>query len=235
MGPLPIQQIVIGTSDEARTREFWALFGYLDRDGRLESGRGARLVLRESSERGPERGAWDLGPRGLDIYVHDLDRALARLADAGVVGGPVADISIGPVRMRQCAVLGPSAEPVVLVESTHRRPSLLDEGAWCSEVYSVVWCVPSREVAMTELLEAGASAGVPMSFSDPSLGPYLSLPEAEATLEMVTMADDAGASTRLELLSFPGRQHSEVRGRSGVTAIVFADGSEWSVSTEGAR
>lgn len=234
MSVLPITSIVIGSPDRGESTRFWSRFGYqpVDSPGPdtvLGCGRGANIVVTAGDGAGPTRAAWDLGPRGLDVYVDDIDTAIARLASDGLVCGPVADIAVGPVRMRQCAVLGPSNEPVVLVESTHRRPSLLDEQTagiyrWCSEVYSVVWCVESRDAEMQEWSRAGAHVGPPLSFADPSLGAYLSLPDAGATLEMATISDVDGTPTRLELLSFPGREHRDVPAAGGVTAIVFADG-----------
>ena len=231
VSPLPIRRVVIGVPHLERARAFWSLFGYRVEGDLLSCGRGADIELRETASMGPSRVGWDLGPRGLDVYVADIEAALERLADSGVTSGPIAEIAVGPVRMRQCAVLGTSAEPVVLVESTHRRPSLLDDdpSRWCSEVYSVVWCVASRDAAASDWASRGATLGPPLAFSDPSMGPYLSLPVADAMLEMVTIADAAGSSTRLELLSFPGREHHEVRSDSGVVAVEFADGSRWSV------
>ena len=226
----PVRGVRIATPDIDASRRFWSILGYEAHGGRLTCGRGADIVLESSSDAGPVRVGWDLGPRGLDVYVNDLDAAATRLADHGHRQGAVADISIGPVRMRQCAVLGPANEPLVLVESSHRRPSMLDEGERVfSEVYSVVWCVESRdEVAGTF---ADAVLGPPLSFSDPSMGPYLSLPVADATLDMITIADAEGSSTRLELLSFPGRAHRAVAATSGVTGIEFADGTWWESST----
>jgi len=232
VSPLPIRRIVIGVPDPGRAREFWSRFGYEPDGGLLTCGRGADIELRPSTSTGPVRTGWDLGPRGLDVYVADLDVARRRLADSALAFGPVAEIAVGPVRMRQCAVLGTSGEPLVLVESSHRRPSLLDESSrWCSEIYSVVWCVASRDDEATVWKSRGATLGPPLSFSDPSMGPYLSLPEADATLEMITVADDSGSSTRLGLLSFPGRVHREVGSESGVVAIEFADGTRWTVSS----
>lgn len=243
---LPIRTIVIGSPDPDESVLFWSRFGYAPVDAAgpgttLGCGAGAEIVVTTGPGAGPVRGGWDLGPRGLDVYVADIDAASARLAADGLVCGPVAEITVGPVRMRQCAVLGPSGEPVVLVESTHRRPSLLDsspmhdasaapESRWCSEVYSVVWCVESRDAEMQRWSDAGAQVGPPLSFADPSLGAYLALPDAGATLEMATISDVDGTSTRLELLSFPGRRHRPVPADAGVTAIVFADGESWQVN-----
>lgn len=233
MSVLPVRRIVIGSPDPAATLRFWARFGYEpvgDDENLLGCGRGAVIEVEETPVTGPVRSGWDLGPRGLDLYVPDLDAAVERLAGWKLACGPVADIAIGPVRMRQCAVAGPSGEPVVLVESTHRRPSLLDDAAhgadrWCSEVYSVVWCVDSRDETASKWTAAGAVAGPTMSFSDPSLGAYLGLPDAGAVLEMVTLSDAESSPTRLELLSFPGRQHAHRPAAAGVTRLEFADGT----------
>ena len=99
------------------------------------------------------------GPRALDIYTTDMDGVLAELSAAGwLVSGP-GTISVGPVTMRQALVVGPDGLPVVLVESTHRRSSLLDEfpDRRCSDPHSVVWCVDDLDadsLALIELVEA---------------------------------------------------------------------------------
>ena len=144
---LPIVGIGIGASDPEATAGFLRLFGYSSNDGRrFARSSGARLDVTRVDAVGEVRRGFDRGPRGLDVYVHDIDRALALAASGGWSGGPIATIALGPVRMRQSLVAGPDGLPVVLVESSHRRPSLLDsEDHWCSEIYSVVWCVTDRD------------------------------------------------------------------------------------------
>jgi len=108
----------------------------------------------------------------------------------------------------------------VMVESSHRRPSLLDtESHWCSEIYSVVWCVSDRDREAGLWTAAGAIAGPPLEFADPSLGAYLDLPVADSPLRMITLASEDGASTRLELLSFPGREAAVTARSAGVTGL----------------
>jgi len=229
---LPIRRIDVAASDPAATRDFFAIFGFVDRgDDVLSRSAGATVRISRSDTRGVLRRGWDLGPRGLDVYVHDLDEALTRIVEAGWRGGAIGAIALGPVRMRQALVAGPDGVPIVMVESSHRRPSLLDsESHWCSEIYSVVWCVRDRDVEASLWTSAGATAGPPLEFADPSLGAYLDLPVADAPLRMITLASKDGASTRLELLSFPGHVSSPMSRDAGVTGLRFGgaapDGSE---------
>jgi len=229
---LPIRRIDVAASDPAATRDFFAVFGYVDGgDDVLSRSAGASVRISRSNAQGVVRRGWDLGPRGLDVYVHDLDEALTRVEVAGWSGGAIGAIALGPVRMRQVLVAGPDGVPVVMVESSHRRPSLLDtESHWCSEIYSMVWCVRDRDVEASLWTAAGATAGPPLEFADPSLGAYLDLPVADAPLRMITLASDDGASTRLELLSFPGHVASPTSRGAGVTGLLFGaaapDGSE---------
>jgi len=139
---------------------------------------------------------------------------------AGWPGGAIGSITVGPVRMRQVLVAGPDGVPIVMVETTHRRPSLLDsESHWCSEIYSVVWCVGDRDREAQLWIAAGAAAGPPLEFADPSLGSYLDLPVADSPLRMITLSSEDGRSTRLELLSFPGRTPSRVSRAAGVVGL----------------
>lgn len=218
---LPIRGIDVAASDPAATRDFFAVFGYVEGgDGVLSRSVGASVHISRSNAKGVVRRGWDLGPRGLDVYVHDLDEALTRVAAAGWSGGAIGAIALGPVRMRQVLVAGPDGVPIVMVESSHRRPSLLDtESHWCSEIYSVVWCVRDRDVEVPLWTAAGATAGPPLEFADSSLGAYLDLPVADSPLRMITLASDDGASTRLELLSFPEQQASVTSRDAGVTGL----------------
>lgn len=220
---LPIRGIDVSASDPAATLEFFAVFGYVDGgDGVLSRSAGASVRISRSNLRGVVRRGWDLGPRGLDVYVHDLDEALSRVEAAGWSGGAIGTIALGPVRMRQVLVAGPDGVPIVMVESSHRRPSLLDtESHWCSEIYSVVWCVRDRDVEASLWIAAGAVAGPPLEFADPSLGAYLDLPLADSPLRMITLASEDGASTRLELLSFPGHVASPTSRDAGVVGLRF--------------
>lgn len=228
---LPIRGIDVAASDPAATRDFFAVFGYEPDGGVLRRSAGAAVMVSESATVGAARRGWDLGPRGLDVYVHDLDDALARVMSAGWRGGAVGSISLGPVRMRQVLVAGPDGVPIVMVESSHRRPSLLDtESHWCSEIYSVVWCVSDRDHEVSLWTAAGAVAGPPLEFADPSLGAYLDLPVADSPLRMITLASEDGASTRLELLSFPGRESAATARSAGVTGLRF--GGEVPVGSE---
>lgn len=229
---LPIRGIDVAASDPAATREFFAVFGYgHGGDDVLSRSAGASLHIQRANTAGKARRAWDLGPRGLDVYVYNIDEALTHVAAAGWSGGAIGAIALGPVRMRQVLVEGPDGVPIVMVESSHRRPSLLDtETHWCSEIYSVVWCVRDRDAEATLWTTAGATAGPPLEFADPSLGAYLDLPVADSPLRMITLASEDGASTRLELLSFPGRAASPTSRDAGVTGLRFGgqapEGSE---------
>jgi len=220
---LPIRGIVVASSDSAATNDFFAVFGYSESSsGVLSRTAGASIHVSSTARSGRQRRGWELGPRGLDVYVHDLDDALDRVSRAGWSGGAVATIAVGPVRMRQVLVAGPDGVPVVMVESSHRRPSLLDsETHWCSEIYSVVWCVADRDDEARRWIDAGVTAGPPLEFSDPSLGAYLDLPVADAPLRMITLSSADGASTRLELLSFPGRESVPTARDAGVVALHF--------------
>lgn len=81
---LPIRRIDVAASDPAATRDFFAVFGYVDGgDDALSRSAGASVRISHSNAQGVVRRGWDLGPRGLDVYVHDLDEALTRVEAVG--------------------------------------------------------------------------------------------------------------------------------------------------------
>jgi hypothetical protein len=245
----PIRAVEIGVTDFASMSAFFAILGFaenvgsanslreggqdeFERPGSLElkTGAGASLVLVPCNERSPHRTGFELGPRALDFYCHRIEAGLERFAEHGDWAvSEVADIALGPVRMRQVMIHGPEGVDVVLVESTHRRPSLLDTepSRVFSELHSVVWCIPDRDTEAAWWVGSGATKGMDLRLSDPSLSGYLGLGNPEAQLEMVMLSDAEISPSRLELLSFPGVHDSQklapssITDGSGVRSLLF--------------
>lgn len=197
----------IRTTDVGRTTGFLTELGFeLVADAVLRSPGADPSIELIPTDRPPRPvQGFDRGPRALDIYTTDVDAAVARLGAAGWrVSGP-GTLSAGPVTMRQALVDGPDGLPVVLVESTHRRTSLLDEhpDRLYSEPHSVVWAVDDLDGEAERWISAGWTAGPTISFSEPAVSEYLELPRSPVPIRMVMLSDAAVTPVRLELLEFP--------------------------------
>lgn len=230
----PITGIAIAATDEGVVGEFLGLFGLFD-----TGGRGAQITIIDCDHTAEPHTGFECGPRAIDLYVSDLDLALKTLPPDSYAVSPVAEIRMGPVHMRQVMLTGPDAVQIVLVESTHRRPSLLDEqpNRMFSEIHSVVWCVPDRDEEARRWVAAGFTKGMDLAFEEPSLSPYLGLPKPSVPIEMVMLSDEAVSATRLELLSFPGNAQpagADDRRGSGIRAISFAEVPACAVERSGA-
>ena len=147
---------------------------------------------------------WQCGPRALDVYTADLDRSTAAAVAAGWTVSPEALIEGGPMRMRQALITGPEGFPLVLVESTHRRSSVLDgePDRLHSEPHSVVWCVADQAAEAERWRAAGWSVGAPVHFAEPTVSDELGLAERPTPITMTMISDDDVNALRLELLSF---------------------------------
>ncbi|MFM7062479.1 MAG: VOC family protein [Actinomycetes bacterium] len=202
-----VAAVRVRTTDAARTGAFLGLLGFVaGDDGALVVPDGAPVAVElDVVTVAPVAPAgFDRGPRALDVYTNDMDAVLAELVAAGwPVSGP-GTVSVGPVTMRQALVVGPDGLPVVLVESTHRRSSLLDEHPErrCSEPHSVVWCVDDLDAEAARWAAAGWTLGPVLSFSEPAVSDYLGLPRSPVPIRMVMIADESVAPVRLELLEF---------------------------------
>lgn len=149
-------------------------------------------------------------PRAFDIYTSSMDDAIEHLRFVGIAAGPVGTLAVGPVTMRQCLVQGPDGTSIVLVESTHRRASLLDAETGSpggprlfSEGHSVVWCVDSMDSEADLLVSAGLTKGMDLSFSEPEVSTYLGLPRSPVPIRMTMLSSESVDPLRLELLEFP--------------------------------
>lgn len=148
-------------------------------------------------------------PRAFDIYTSSMDDALDHLRFVGVAPGPVGTLAVGPVTMRQCLVPGPDGTAVVLVDSSHRRGSLLDADADAgsgprlfSEGHSVVWCVDSMDSEAALLASAGLTKGMDLAFTEPEVSTYLGLPRSPVPIRMTMLSGESVDPLRLELLEF---------------------------------
>ena len=199
--------VVVATSDRAATGEFLETFGFLrgDRGYFVPQGAPVRVELVDAETPGRAPRDFERGPRALDIYTSDIRRAVDAISRSGWEVSPVGTVSLGPVTMHQALVTGPEGLPIVLVESSHRRASLLDHepDRLFSEPHSVVWCVDDRDAEAARWEAAGFSKGMDLAFEEPAVSDYLGLPRSPVPILMTMLSDEAVSPIRLELLEFP--------------------------------
>jgi hypothetical protein len=159
---------------------------------------------------GDEPSGFQRRPRAFDVYTSSMDDAIDHLRFVGLAPGPVGTLAVGPVTMRQCLVTGPDGTSVVLVESSHRRSSLLDAPdapgggpRLFSEGHSVVWSVDSMDREAQLLSAAGLTKGADLAFSEAEVSTYLGLPRSPVPIRMTMLSGASVEPLRLELLEFP--------------------------------
>ena len=211
---LPASDVVVGASDVAAMVEFFGVFGFEDAGGGrlLQDGAAtAGVVVVPSQGVATRRRDYDNGVGAIDIYTTDLEVAADVAAAAGLEVGELADLSLGPVTLRQVRVFGPDDVPVVLVDSSHRRSSILDAhpDRLFSEGHSLVCVVDDLEVEAAWWVEFGASQGMVLDFTLPSVSELLELPDSPVPVRMTMLSDEAVAPFRLELLEFVDRSGAQ--------------------------
>lgn len=243
--------VVVGATDVAATLAFLARFDFThvtlvdtETHVRISGGHGVPIIVvavTDDSATGNSSAPCDYEQRAraIDIYTGDLDAALAALD--GEQCSPIGVIELGPVRMRQVLVTGPDGLPIVVVESTHRRTSILDSEPErrFSDPHSVVWCVADRTAEAAWWVEQHAmTKGTDLAFEEPAVSEYLGLPDSPVRIEMTMLSDSEVSSLRLELLAFP--DHAGEAGpfdadSVGIRALRFGTGQTAAVSPGGVR
>jgi catechol 2,3-dioxygenase-like lactoylglutathione lyase family enzyme len=220
--------VVIGATDPAATRAFFAAFGFVDdtqHPGSMVRGLGHRTELAiTEAESGRQLSDYDLGPRGLDLYTTDIDRSLVIAGDAGADVGSIGVVEIGPMVMRQATVWGPDGIPLVFIENSSRRASLLDDAPeeLHSEVHSLVWAVADRDAESQWWEERGMTKGMDLSFDHPAVAEFMRLPDPIVELQMVMLANEANDPIRFEVLEFAGHEGGTFEpGMAGIQAVGF--------------
>lgn len=227
--------VVVGATDVAATLDFLARFDFThvtvvdtEAHARVSGGHGVPIIVVAATGDGSAPRAYEQRARAIDIYTGDLDAALAALD--GEQRSPIGVIGLGPVKMRQALVNGPDGLPIVLVESTHRRASILDTEPHrlFSDPHSVVWCVADRDAEAAWWVEQHAmTKGMDLAFEEPAVSEYLGLPDSPVRIEMTMLSDASVSSLRLELLAFPDHPSEPAAigvDVAGIRALRFGSG-----------
>jgi hypothetical protein len=203
-----------------------------------ELGHATELVLSEAPA-GDRLSGYDLGPRGLDLYTSDMDASLRVAQSTGADVGPVATVEIGPMVMKQVTVWGPDHIPLVLIQNSSRRASLLDDhpSELHSEVHSLVWAVADRDAEAQWWQANGVTMGMELSFDDPAVATFMRLPDPQVEVHMVMMANAANDPIRFELLQFADRTGTAFAAdqAAGIQAVGYtvANGQAQRLTTPG--
>ena len=178
------------------------LYGTAGRYVDLAAAERGRVRLVEVAGEPAPRQPLDAGLAALDFYSRDLARSLAQLDAAH--DAPVR-IDLGPLVMHQVRLTGPDTLPVVLIDASSRRPSLLDtdDEALHSEAHSMVWVVPDIAEAAGFWTSAGLALAFDIPVSSPAVAEVMRLPRPDVPVRMAMLSDDAVRPMRLELFAFP--------------------------------
>lgn len=188
---------------------------------------GVRVVACDETSGPPQ--AFARGATALDLYTRDMDASLRTAAAAGAHCGPVGRYAAGPAAIAEARAIGPDGLPVVFIDITQRRPSVLDRAPdrLHSEVHSIVWAVEDPEAAAAPWSAAGLDVLADLTLRDPSIDIFLELPEPGTALRLVLLAGPDQAPARLELLAYertrPARPSWPLRGGLHAAALVVDD------------
>ena len=243
----PASDVVVAALDVPAMVGFFGVFGFAvadqDKDGAVLRTAGTDsggIVIVHRPDPGVRRSPYAPGPAAIDIYTTDIAASVAHAANAGYEVGRVGDLSLGPVSLKQVRVHGPDHVPVVLVESSHRRSSIIDDDPTLlhSQGHSLVWVVGDRDAEAGWWVDHGASKGMDLSFAVPGVSDLLELPDSPVEVKMTMLSDEEVAPFRLELLEFAGRasvgsvDHSD---RAGIIGLRFGESDAWDASPGGVR
>jgi hypothetical protein len=163
----------------------------------------------------PAEGGWSRAPleggtAALDFYVRSVG---AR---------PHVTVALGPLVMHQARVTGPDGLPVVLIEASSRRPSLLDHdaAAEASEAHSLVWVVPSVEASAAFFTAAGLVQAFDVPIDSPAVCELMDLPDG-TVVRMAMLGGEGLPPMRFELFEAPGARAWDGEVVAGMAWPVF--------------
>ena len=243
--------VVIGAAHLEATAAFLAIFGFrsdgegelppevtralYDVDGPLREcavatpGAEAGWVrLVETPHPARDFAALDHRPFAIELFTADIERSLRATTAAGFSSSPIASHVFGPITVRETAVNGPDHLMVTLLETSVRRPSLLDRDPdrLHSEVHSFVWSVPGIDSLLPFwTTEAGHEILSDFSWTSKELGPLLNAGDRELAVRLAVWGDSEANPVRLEMIEFLGEEaasHPTLPLTAGLHAPAFS-------------
>jgi hypothetical protein len=170
------------------------------------SGR-VRLVAAESTS-GPVARVWDLGPRLLGIYSHDLDATAAAVSAAGGESGPPVTYPYGTASLSELVARGPDnvwwTVPLA-VPGAHRRSDAYAHAPdrLHSELHTAVLVVDDHDAAVAFFAAGGLGTVFDGEMTGPDFETLVGMPRG-AALRLAFMGGPDHLPARFEIMSFTG-------------------------------
>jgi hypothetical protein len=235
-----IREVVVASRDVAAAARFHQrAFGFETLAGDGASGNvqlgvpgapGGRLRLvpappGDTAEQAPE--VWDLGPRLLGIYSHDLDRTASAMAGAG--GAPRKPVTYPYGTASLSELVGRGTDGVwwtvpLAVQGAHRPSAAYaaEPDRLHSELHSVVLVVDDHDAAVAFFEAAGLTTAFDGTMSGPPFDELVGMPE-EASLRLAFLVGPSQEAARMEIMSFAGvPTRDRSTDETGIQRLVFA-------------
>ena len=228
------EAVVFATDIEASARFHIEAFGFeiMERNDDsillgapgAESGR-LRLVRSEGGV-GPQAAVWDLGPRLLGIYSHDLDTSAKAIADAG--GRPRTPVTYpyGAASLQELVASGPDNVWWTMpkaVPGAH-RPSdayTADPARVHSELHTAVLVVDDHDAALAFFTAGGLDTVFDGEMVGQDFEELVGMP-AGAALRLAFMGGPDHLPARFEIMSFRGTPTRDLSDEPvGLRRLVF--------------
>ena len=184
-----------------------------------------RLVAAQGTATPAE--VWDLGPRLLGIYSHDLDATAEAIAAAGGAPRPPVTYPYGAASLSELVANGRDNVwwTVPLAVPGAHRPSAAYASAperLHSELHTVVLVVDDHDAAVAFFEAGGLSTVFDGEMTGPDFERLVGMPEG-ATLRLAFMGGPEHLPARFEIMSFSGVDSVDRRGEPvGIQRVAFA-------------
>lgn len=233
-----IREAVVASRDVAAAARFHQqAFGFTTLEGDAAGGEvllgvpgtpggRLRLVTATGGTDAPDPQVWDLGPRLLGIYSHDLDATAALMAKAG--GAPRTPVTYPYGTASLSELVGRGTDGVwwtipKAVPGAHRPSAAYaaEPQRLHSELHSAVLVVDDHDAAKAFFEAGGLVTAFDGSMSGSPFDELVGMP-AEASLRLAFMVGPDQQAARFEVMSFTGVATADRTGDSvGIRRLVF--------------
>lgn len=185
-----------------------------------------RIRLVPSAGPTQEAAVWDIGPRLLGIYSHDLDATVAAVGAAGGHARQPVTYPYGTASLSETLAQGPDDVWWTVpraVPGAHRRSDAFaaDPDRLHSELHTAVLVVDDHDAALAFFTAGGLGAVFDGEMSGPDFERLVGMP-AGASLRLAFMGGPDHLPARFELMSFTGTPTRDLVGSPvGIQRLVF--------------
>lgn len=185
-----------------------------------------RLVPAQA-EKAADAQVWDLGPRLLGIYSHDLDATVERVNAAGGRARPPVTYPYGAASLSETVAVGPddvwwTVPRAVAGAHRHSDAYALDPERLHSELHTAVLVVDDHDAAVAFFSAGGLGTVFDGEMTGPDFEKLVGMPSG-ASLRLAFMGGPDHLPARFELMSFTGTPTRDLTGQPvGIQRLVFA-------------